>query len=249
MSLKAMMSLARVTRLRSACAPTSGLPKRVPDHPDRVTASFMIAPHRLRQIASILRRCRRHRSPEGCRVALLRRPGSEDCDLGLHRLAESLVAFGQFLERPVECADGIRGLEDRQGEAVPLFLELVAARDSLPESIAIAAPSASRSASEIPCEVSGSRKKPASPTSIQPGPCACRSRPGAPRNAFSRSTPLRPQHAPSPGASASRASCRPAARSERNSASNRAVGTEATIQASPSLVGITPPLTSGPKYQ
>ena len=43
-SLKAIMSLARVTRRRSAEAPTLGFPKRVPDHPDSVIVCMIIAP-------------------------------------------------------------------------------------------------------------------------------------------------------------------------------------------------------------
>src|SRR5205823_8034962 len=104
MSLNAMTSLARVTRRRSAQAPTSGLPNRVPDHPDRVIGWFMI----------LLLIC----------VVIARRPGGEDRDLGLHLLAQSLMAFGQSFEGPVERADRVCGLKDRQREAVPLFLKL-----------------------------------------------------------------------------------------------------------------------------
>ena len=47
----------------------------------------------------------------------------EALNFRFHRLAEPFMAFGQFVERPVEVADGVRGLEDGQCEAVAYVLE------------------------------------------------------------------------------------------------------------------------------
>src|SRR5262249_42750076 len=108
MSLKAMTSLARVTRRRSARAPTCGLPKRVPAHPDCIVVWFMI----LLLIWA-----------DRCIGLIARRPRCKNCDLGLHRFAEPLVAVGQVLERPVDRADRVGRRKDRQRETVTLFLK------------------------------------------------------------------------------------------------------------------------------
>src|SRR5262249_24305152 len=122
MSLNAMTSLARVMRRRSARAPTCGLPKRVPDHPDWITFWFMICS------SSCLMHCFFARRPSRPwthrRLAAGHRAGIENGHFGLHHLAEALVALGDFRERPVEGADRISRRKNRQGETVALGLEL-----------------------------------------------------------------------------------------------------------------------------
>src|SRR5262245_21978649 len=114
MSLKAMTSLARVTRLRSACAPTSGLPKRVPFHPDCATFWFIFC--------SLT--CKLHLQSRGRAMRPIpQRAGAQHMDFSLHRITELLVAFGQLLERPIERTDGIGRGKDRQRKAVPFFLK------------------------------------------------------------------------------------------------------------------------------
>ena len=91
-------------------------------------------------------------------------------DLPRHLRAEREVQGLHLRVGPLEGRDPVGGFEESVGQIRSTDSYPANASD-VPRTAARASSSASRSASVMPCAVSGSLKYAASPTSAQPGPC------------------------------------------------------------------------------
>jgi hypothetical protein len=159
------------------------------------------------------------------------------------------MALADVGERPVEAGDGVRRVEHLVGDAVAAALpglerRLGAVEDGARQALGVA--------QRVGNAVRGDRVAEEAGISDQrpPRTVAWRIYPGAPRKACRRASfAARLACAASAGESASSTSMRARPWPSRKRWSNSRVGTEATMQAWPSLVGMKEPASPSRKYQ